>query len=457
MLPSRCSLRIVLLIALGRLAAAPVTAQEMAFPGDDWEEAAPSAQSLDEAKLAAAVNYFKENSGRDGVRELVIVRRGQLVWKGDNIDHVHGVWSCTKSFTSTVLGLLIDDKKCSLDTPAKEFVPALAEHYGDVNLKHLATMTSGYRAIGDEPQGSYTHGPSRTPFEPGAPLFAPPGSQYAYWDSAMNLFGLVLTRIAGEPLEDIFNRRIADPIGMQKWDWGDYATIDGVVVNGGSGNAGKHVTISAREMARLGHLFLNRGNWNGKQLIGAAWIETATSTHVPAETPWAHPESQIDGRGVYGLNWWTNGTGPDGKRKWPTAPKTTYAAAGHNNNRLFVIPDWNMVIVRLGLDERDGKIPDSVWSEFLRLVGEARTDRDEAAEAPKESRLRYRVVLPPVPDHHSLEVARSGEHVQPRALAEAGERDVALAAVECDDDVGHVLHGGFLAGAGPAEHPHPSG
>ncbi|HUE74328.1 MAG TPA: serine hydrolase [Pirellulaceae bacterium] len=252
------------------LTAGPLPAGEMVFPGKDWEEAAPAAQSLDEAKLAAAVNYLKENSGRDGVRELVIVQNGRLVWKGDNIDHVHGVWSCTKSFTSTVLGLLIDDQKCTLDAPAKKFVPELAEHYGDVRLRHLATMTSGYRAIGDEPQGSYTHGPSRTPFEPSKePLFAPPGSQYAYWDSAMNLFGLVLTRIAQEPLEDVFKRRIADPIGMKNWDWGDYATIDGVVVNGGSGNAGKHVTISAREMARLGHLFLNRGNWNGKQLISA--------------------------------------------------------------------------------------------------------------------------------------------------------------------------------------------
>ncbi|HUE74329.1 MAG TPA: VCBS repeat-containing protein [Pirellulaceae bacterium] len=56
-----------------------------------------------------------------------------------------------------------------------------------------------------------------------------------------------------------------------------------------------------------------------------------------------------------------------------------------------MIPDWNMVIVRLGLDERDGKIPDAVWSEFLRLVGDARTDGNSSPVAPKESRLRFRV------------------------------------------------------------------
>ena len=367
----------------------------MTFPKAHWEETLPQSQSLDETKLAAAIDYLRRNSGRDGVKEVVIVRNGRLVWKGDDIDKVHGIWSCTKSFTSTVLGLLIEDGKCELDTPARQFVPELADHFPDVTLRHFTTMTSGYRAVGDEPRGSYAHGPSSTPFRPfDKPLFTPPGSQYAYWDSAMNMFGLVLTRAAGEPLEALFKRRIADPIGMnsKQWDWGDYATIDGVVVNGGSGNAGKHVTISAREMARLGHLFLNQGNWNGKQLISAEWIKAATSVQVPADTPLGHPESNIDGRGVYGFNWWTNGVKPDGQRIWPGAPESTYAASGYNNNKLFVIPDWNMVIVRLGLDESDGKISDAVWSEFLRLVGEARTEEVNVPLPPsRETTPSFRV------------------------------------------------------------------
>ena len=346
---------------------------ETTFPGKDWVEAGPEAVGFDSARLTAAVEYLKRNAGRDGVRELVIVRNGRLVWQGDNIDKVHGVWSCTKSFTSTVLGLLIEDEKCSLDTLASNVTPALAERFPDIRLRHFASMTSGYRAVGDEPKGGYKHGPSSTPFQPGEPLFTPPGSQYAYWDSAMNEFGLVLTKIAGEPLEQVFKRRIADPIGMdeQQWDWGNYATVDGAVVNGGSGNANKHVTISARQMARLGHLFLNKGNWNGKQLINRPWIETATSVHVPASKPWAHPESNIDGRGVYGLNWWLNGTTADGKPKWPGAPPNTFAASGHNNNRMFVIPEWKTVIVRLGLDEGDARIADNVWSKFIELVGVA--------------------------------------------------------------------------------------
>jgi CubicO group peptidase (beta-lactamase class C family) len=348
-------------------------------PGRDWTEAAPESQGVDSVKLRAAVNLLEQTVGKDGARELVIVRNGRLIWKGPDIDKVHGVWSFTKSFTSTALGLLIDDGKCSLDTRAREFVPELAEHYPEVTLRHFATMTSGYRAQSDEPQGSYHHGPSQTPFLPNPePLFTPPGSQYAYWDSAMNEFGLVLTRIAGESLEQLFKRRIADPIGMNpaRWHWGVLATNRGVAVNGGSGNSSKHIFISAREAARFGLLFLNQGRWNGRQLISAEWVKEARRVQVPASVPWAHPVSEIDGRGVYGFNWWRNGVKPDGQRKYPGAPPGTFWGSGHHNNKCFVIPEWNMVIVRLGLD---GRAPDKVWNDFLTRIGEALATDDTPA------------------------------------------------------------------------------
>ena len=345
----------------------------MTFPGKDWEEMTPESQGIDSTRLNAAISYLKNNSGRDGVKELVIVRNGYMIFKGTNIDKVHGVWSLTKSFTSTVLGLLIDDGRATLDTPAKEYVTSMAATYPTVTLRHFTTMTSGYYAVGDKTRGNYKHGPSSTPFKPAdKPLFTPPGSKYAYWDSAMNQFANVLTRIAGEPIEALFKRKIADPIRMNrgKWDWGDFGKVHGIVVNGGSGNNNKHVRISARELARLGHLFLNRGKWRGKQLISGAWVEQATRTHVPVSLP-LELLSGADGRGVYGYNWWVNGIKPDGKRRWPGAPLGTYSASGYNNNDMLVIPEWNMVIVRLGLDQNEFKITDTIYSTFIQKLSQA--------------------------------------------------------------------------------------
>lgn len=347
------------------------SAERMAFPGKEWQQMSPESQGINSKKLNSAIQYLSKNTSKDGVKELVIVRNGYIIWKGKEIDKVHGVWSLTKSFTSTVLGLLVDDDKTTLDTPAKNYLPGMAETYSAVTLRHFTTMTSGYYAIGDEPRGNYKHGPSLTPFKPAnTPLFTPPGSKYAYWDSAMNQFANALTRIVGEPIKTLFKRRIADPIQMnsKKWDWEDFGKVNGIVVNGGSGNNNKHIFISARELARFGHLFLNHGKWNGKQLISAAWINEATKNHVSASMPLAR-NSGADGRGVYGYNWWTNGIKPDGKRKWPGAPAGTYSASGYNNNDMFVIPEWNMVIVRLGLDQNEFIITDDIYSNFLQKIG----------------------------------------------------------------------------------------
>jgi hypothetical protein len=84
--------------------------------------------------------------------------------------------------------------------------------------------------------------------------------------------------------------------------------------------------------------------------------------------------SGADGRGVYGYNWWVNSTKHDDKRKWHGAPVGTYAACGYNNNDMFIIPEWDMVIVRLGLDQNDFKITDEIYGTFIEKVGQAIMD-----------------------------------------------------------------------------------
>jgi len=125
-----------------------LAAQPLVFPGVRWEEATAESQGVDGKTLDEAANLLARTVGRNGSHELLIIRNGRIIWNGDNIDHRHGVWSVTKSFTSTVLGLLVADGKCTLDTRVAEVLPALRAHYPDMTLRHLASMTSGYRAEG---------------------------------------------------------------------------------------------------------------------------------------------------------------------------------------------------------------------------------------------------------------------------------------------------------------------
>lgn len=343
------------------------------FPTDKWMEAVPGEVGINAESLNEAVAFLENHSGRDGCEELMIVRAGRLIYKGDSIQKVHGIWSCTKSFTSTALGLLIDDKKAQLSTFAKTILPEMEKTYPRIQLSHFATMTSGYRAVGDTATSGYTHGASRTPFRPDTISLFDPGEKYAYWDAAMNQFAYILTAIAQEPLDQLFKRRIADPIGMNidAWYWGNFGEVNGTLVVGGAGNRSRGVFISANELARFGLLLLNMGNWNGNQLVSKEWVRQATKVQVPPTMKLGTPLSTIDGIGVYGYNWWVNGVQPNGRRLWPDVPASTFAASGYNNNKMFIIPAWDMVVVRLGLDDRHVTITNSTWNDFLKRIGDA--------------------------------------------------------------------------------------
>lgn len=340
-------------------------AGEMAFPGDAWEQATPESQGVDSAKLQAAVDYLREHSGRNGVNRLVIVRNGRVIWKGPEADRRQKVWSVTKAFTSTAHGLLIEDGKCTLDTPAWKYNPNdLGEHYRGVTLRHFATMTSGYDGVG----GSYDfdekrRGDQNAFVRPLPPFFAP-GTKYQYWDEATQQYGYVLTQIAGEPLPEYLQRRVLSPIGIAAVEWEPDSTRKVPNWTGG-------LVISASDLARFGHLFLNEGNWAGKQIVPASWVREATRVQVPASIPNALATSDRKGSGVYGYHWWPNGVTPEGERRWPDAPLGTYSRSGHNNNDLFVIPQWKMVTARLGLDQAEHNITTAEYNVFLKMIGEA--------------------------------------------------------------------------------------
>jgi len=343
----------------------------MVFPEKEWVQASPESQGIEPAKLKAAMDYLDRNlSEHGGAGTVFIVRNGYAIWQGADSDREFQIYSATKSFTSTVLGLLIEDGKVSLNTLARDVEPALAGQYPGVTLRHFATMTSGYDSVG----GSYEfdsegRGDSWNPGPPATAIF-PPGTKFRYWDDAMMQFGNVLTKVAGQPLDQLFKARIAEPIGMTHWHWAQHDSATGRVLGWTGG-----ICTSSRELARFGHLLLNRGNWNGRQLISTSWVDQATAVQVPPTIPNdVLPRSR--GAGVYGFNWWVNGVKPDGQRLWPGAPRRTFYANGLHNNVCIVVPEWNMVIARTNGGREDGSANspgnvDEIWSGFFSRLAEA--------------------------------------------------------------------------------------
>jgi CubicO group peptidase (beta-lactamase class C family) len=339
------------------------------FPGDDWEVSTPGEVGVDSAALERAMGVLKEITDdkrhavthHDGVRQSLVIRHGRMIWQGPEIDTLHTVWSCSKSFPSLCMGLLIDDRKCTLNTLAGDVVPSMRKDYPTVTLRHLANFTSGYtgRESGD----------TAATFEPGVPDYAP--GEYFHYSQATDMLAKVLTDIAGEPLRDLFRRRIADPIGMDPaaWRWGDWGEVDGRVVCGGSGSFERGMHITARQMARVGWLLANGGNWAGRQVVSRATIAEMTRVQVAAETPPFDPEGwYVRLPGSYGVNIWLNGVTPDGNRMWPDAPAGVSAIQGNMNNICFAIPEWDMALVRLGTD---GRINNDRYTEVFAALREA--------------------------------------------------------------------------------------
>jgi CubicO group peptidase (beta-lactamase class C family) len=342
------------------------------FPGMEWTEASPASQGVDSTRLKQAVAYLEDRlaSANSYTGGLVIIRNGYLIFDNEDSHKVYETMSVSKSFLSTGLGLMIEDGTVSLGTPVKDLDPRIAEKYPSAVIRHFVTMTSGYDGhhIPVHNQGYDCDAQGRCDtWDPGIPLdpIFPPGTKFRYWDEGEMELSYALGLAGGNRyyVRDLLRDRIANPIGMQHFDWRDVETTVGVLpaMNGG-------LRTSARDLARFGLLFLNRGRWKDQQMIRSSWVDEATSVRVPATVP-DDVTLRAHGSGAYGYNWWVNGITSGGKRSLPGAPPTTFWAAGYGTNRCFVIREWNMVIVRTGQKPVDWTDSETVFSTFLDMIG----------------------------------------------------------------------------------------
>lgn len=333
------------------------------FPGDTWEERDPEELDVDSQKLREALEYLVSESGEDGLEEVFIVRKGYVIYQGDSIYKKHDIYSSSTVFTSTVLGLLHDLDIVHPWTHVRYIDPVMEAFYPTLQLKHFASMTSGYNGKGLSRWKEHSEDWSSTPYEIEEPLFAP-GEEYAYCDEAQMMFGRLLTKRAKKTLKEVFDENIGNAIGMGEFEWGTEGVVDSIPINNGSTG----VLINAEQLARFGHLYLNEGHWSERQILSRFWIKRATSNQVHTDKIANTDRKKVDGRGCYGFNWWVNGMMPTGEYHMPDAPKSLYYTSGLHNDMCFVIPEWDMVFVRRGEDGNLKKGKPVVYNEFFKRM-----------------------------------------------------------------------------------------
>lgn len=319
---------------------------QIAWPDGDKVEPEPLPAEIDEAALLAASDWaFERQSPEQVTLSLLVLHKGKIVHEryapGVNKDTKTRTWSTAKSIAVTLIGMLADRGKLSLDEPLdfdwlpRERSPE-TDPRAEITLRHVLNMSSGLYTV-DNRGSEYATG-SGLAYWAGASsvkgalsrgLIRRPGTFWDY-ENYDTILGVLAMKKAleeeGESYLDYPRKALLYKIGMRStWlsvdRFGDFILSSQVYTN-------------ARDLARFGLLYLQNGVWNGERLLSEEWIKFAR-TPAPATA----------GRGnFYGGQWWLV---PDDRTD---VPKDAYSTAGNRGQYVIVVPSHDLVIVRRGLD-----------------------------------------------------------------------------------------------------------
>jgi len=338
----------------------------------DWQKQTAEQARMDVAKLDAAIKFSvaSENPankdlaidlatsfGREpfdtpigpvkprGALSGIVIRHGYVVAEWGETTRVDMTFSVTKSFLSTVVGLMwqkglirdVTDLVKDYRPPGDPAAFFEGEHNAKITWEHLLRQTSDWQGTlwgkpdwADRPEGQPREWANRKLREP--------GTFYKYNDVCVNVLALAALHVVRRPLPEVLRDEVMEPIGASStWRWHGYENswidLDGRRVQSmtGGGHWGGGLFISARDMARFGYLFLRNGKWKDRQIVSQKWIDMARS-----------PGPANQGYGY--MNWFLNSSA---KPAFPSAPPSAVTFQGNGSNIIYI--DWQndlVVVVR---------------------------------------------------------------------------------------------------------------
>ena len=258
---------------------------------------APEAQGVSSSALLQFVDEAEKKI--DALHSVMVVRHGQVIaegwWAPYAAGEPHQLFSLSKSFTATAVGLAIADGKLSVDDLVLKFFPDEAPEKPSANLRamrvrDLLTMSTGHHA---EDLVNFPFGSEASVVKAflALPVTHKPGTLFVYNTPATYMLSAIVQTVTGQSVLEYLRPRLFDPLGIARPTW--EASKQGVSM-GGFG-----LSIRTEDIARFGQLYLQRGMWNGKQLVPAAWVDTATSRWM---SNGSNPAS--DWEQGYGFQFW---------------------------------------------------------------------------------------------------------------------------------------------------------
>lgn len=353
-------MRCAILALFAGLYTAQAAATDAEFP-----EALPESVGVDSRSLVKLSQWIRDE--RLDVRAVLVVKDGRLVFEryseGVTREHNHAVYSVTKSVTSLLIGMLVDDGR--IDSPKSKVAEILArmpqadrvapmlDGKHEVEVGHVLSMGSGLRYQHDPERNPIYAAPDRLAQALSVPVVAPPGTKFQYSDGDATIAGALVVAASGRSLEAFARDRLFRPLTMRNVEW---PGIDSRGLHPG----GWALRLRAIDMAKLGQLMLDDGIWEGRRLVSRSWLQLATMWKVAP---------------TYGYFWWVGNFGERG-----------VSAEGFKGQRIIALSRRNLVIVIAAVFPRGREIPlvARMVHEFIVPAtepGEALAPSDELREA----------------------------------------------------------------------------
>ncbi len=235
---------------------------------------APEAQGIDSAALLEFINAANEKV--ETMNSILLVRHGHVVaegyWSPYNAETRHALYSLTKSFTSSAIGLAVAEGKLSIDDLVLPLFPEDAPAEPGANLKALRVRDLLTMSVGHHAEASNRPGEDWTRNFLAQPVEHKPGTYFLYNTPGSHMLSAIVQKATGLTTLEYLRPRLFAPLGIEDPVW--MSSPQGVT-SGGWG-----LKLRTREIARFGQLYLQKGRWQGRQLLPASWVETATARQV---------------------------------------------------------------------------------------------------------------------------------------------------------------------------------
>lgn len=336
----------------------------------------PEAQGISSAAIRAYVEAADQTIHT--MHSFMLVRHGQVVaegwWKPESAEKPHVLWSLSKSFTATAIGLAVAEGKLGLDDPVLKFFAAEAPenpsaHLRAMRVRDLLSMSGGHDT---EPKFSLGAGPSVREFL-AHPVTHVPGTWFRYNTPGSYVLSAIVTKVTGQTVLAYLQPRLFGPLGIEGATWGQSPE--------GYSLGGYGLSLRTEDIAKFGQLYLQKGKWQGRSLLPEPWVEAATSKQVDNDK--APSGKNPDWRQGYGFQFWR-------------CQHNAYRGDGRDGQFCLVLPEQDAVIAITAQTGNMQAQLNLVWEKLLPAFQAQPLPADSAAHAQLQQSLD-RLVAHPAP------------------------------------------------------------